>query len=308
MSSSVCFIAEANEHVASGHVIRCRTIAGELPHFGWEGHLGQPSGTDVWIFVDSYDADTAYYRRLRANYPGARLAAFDDLGRIDYTEPALVDLVVNYDPAPDPLRYSGVPQSLLGPSYAPLRHEFRDRDYHVHSTVHRVLLTSGATDRYGWKLALLDRIMADHLLPEVELCTVIGSMEDRSPYESLAMQLPRLRLFQNVTEMAALMLSCDLAITGAGNTLYELCALGLPLIIRPGSDWETTFAQEMGDTLGAPCVSSDEALLQAMMKLTGDPAARNSLSEQGHRLSDGRGAERIARALTESCPSSIVGA
>lgn len=40
----------------------------------------------------------------------------------------------------------------------------------------------------------------------------------------------RIRLYENISNISNLMCKCDLAVTAAGNSLYELCEIGVPTI------------------------------------------------------------------------------
>lgn len=46
----------------------------------------------------------------------------------------------------------------------------------------------------------------------------------------------RIRLYENISNISNLMCKCDLAVTAAGNSLYELCEIGVPTIFFAYSD------------------------------------------------------------------------
>ena len=106
-----------------------------------------------------------------------------------------------------------------------------------------------------------------------------------------------INLYQNVTDMALLMRSSRLAVSGGGTTLYELCAMGVPTIIRPGSDWEQNFVSAMSRASGMPLVHDIDQTLSELTSLMMDPTSRIALASRMHTLTDGHGADRIANAL-----------
>lgn len=359
--------AEAGKRVASGHVKRCRTITDALIRHGAEARLitdtspaslvsSQDAGNDHHpdlVLVDSYDIDADYLREAKKIINGAKLAYIDDLEQIDLSENGLVNVVISYLPEPDEKRYSGVEYRLLGPMYAPLREEFCISDSFQslppcggtsHSTVSdhiikdnasistSLLLTSGATDRYHWKEALLGELVKISPFSDIHLQTlnvIVGTYEEITAYEDLintanhdhiqsrTASQPNsersadktyivsycledglsINLYQDVTDMASLMRSSGIAVSGGGTTLYELCAMGVPTIIRPGSDWEQNFASAMSRASGMPLVQDIDQTLSELTSLLTDPTARIALADRMHALTDGHGADRIAKAL-----------
>ena len=143
----------------------------------------------------------------------------------------------------------------------------------------------------------------------------------------LAEELPFLKLHENVTDMAALMASCDLAISAAGTTLYELCAVGIPAVSYSFADNQlpsslafanvgaVPYAGDLrmdtescsivpspdskgtGSAYGLPGVLS--AVCHFVTDMSGNMAKRKSAQQSMHRLIDGKGSCRIARALEE---------
>ena len=126
-----------------------------------------------------------------------------------------------------------------------------------------------------------------------------GAYEDTEPYRELSLSLgDRAVLHSGVTEVASLMAGCDLAVSGGGTTLMELCAVGVPSVTHPGSSWEEGYIARMNQAADIP-VAHDVAQAVCALESLSDTQARRRLSEAERGLTDGRGAERIARALTE---------
>ncbi|WP_130837366.1 UDP-2,4-diacetamido-2,4,6-trideoxy-beta-L-altropyranose hydrolase [Lachnoclostridium sp. Marseille-P6806] len=259
------------------------------------------------LLVDSYSLTEEWLRFLSGLAPVCYL---DDLMLFDY--PAA--LVVNYDPAPPSAFYRSAEQLLAGPQYAPLRPEFAAAGaaYHVREIVRDVLITTGGTDplditgRLAEALAAgfgknTDRRLSGGAL-SAPLCIhmVSGARNiHRSRLMALAERFPSLCFHENVEDMAALMASCDLAVTAAGTTLCELCAVGVPAVSFCMADNQKTQAAAF-DRLGAvPCCTGLPEILHWIHTAAapGSLDARRAQSARMRTVTDGRGASRIADAL-----------
>ena len=141
-----------------------------------------------------------------------------------------------------------------------------------------------------------------------QLHVVVGRLnEDKDKLYKLADELPFLQLHENVSDMASLMTSCDLAVSAAGTTLYELCAAGVPSISFCLADNQLTAAKAFDEAGAIPCAgdirrSCDEVLGNVMNFVTymsENSKKRKAALETMRQLVDGKGAMRIAKALTE---------
>ena len=283
------------------------------------------------LFVDSYFVTEPYRQAVSGICPVAYL---DDLQLFDYP----VDLVINYDIIPEDMlpsyqaAYKRAGQTLLGASYTPLRRQFQMEVPAVRPSVKDILITTGGSDPYHFCLNLLscfqERLSALIAEPDFHLHVLIGSLnEDKRLLMDLAEELPFLKLHENVTDMATLMASCDLAISAAGTTLYELCAVGIPAVSYSFADNQlpsslafanvgaVPYAGDLrmdtescsivpsldskgtGSAYGLPGVLS--AVCHFVTDMSGNMAKRKSAQQSMHRLIDGKGSCRIARALEE---------
>lgn len=283
------------------------------------------------LFVDSYFVTEPY---LQAVSGICAVTYLDDLQLFDYP----VDLVINYDIIPEDMlpsyqaSYKRAGQTLLGASYTPLRRQFQMEVPAVRPSVKDILITTGGSDPYHFCLNLLscfqERFSALIAEPDFHLHVLIGSLnEDKRLLMELAEELPFLKLHENVTDMATLMASCDLAISAAGTTLYELCAVGIPAVSYSFADNQlpsslafanvgaVPYAGDLrmdtescsivpspdskgtGSAYGLPGVLS--AVCHFVTDMSGNMAKRKSAQQSMHRLIDGKGSCRIARALEE---------
>lgn len=311
------------------------------------------------LFVDSYFVTEPYLQAFAGVCPVAYL---DDLQLFDYP----VDLVINYDViSEDTLpsyqaAYAKAGQALLGASYTPLRSQFQIDLPPVRPSVKDILVTTGGSDPFHFCLHLLscfqERLSSLLAEPDFHLHILIGSLnEDKELLKELAAELSFLKLHENVSDMAALMASCDLVVSAAGTTLYELCAVGIPAISYSFADNQLPSSLAF-DSVGAvpyagdlrvhtsgshvssgssgsvfqsgrPSASSDgvhavsgsargssmfsdtsnasglpgvlAAVCEFVTYMSDNISKRKSAQQSMHRLVDGKGAFRIAKALEE---------
>ena len=325
--------ADANEQIASGHLARTLSIACELRTMGAEVRfvladdksrewflaltkkaaeekswrvcvLGIPYGTPErelpllatlakeerpdWILVDSYAVSSDWFSKLRKALGDDEktcspyLAFIDDERAFDPD----VDLVINYDPDFENLErfYHAASVRLLGPQYAPLREQFADRKPLIRPAVRKILISTGGTDPFG---------MAGKLFG------ILGGLLPALNFAFLAPGHPR------VEKVADLLADCDLAVSAAGTTLYELCACGTPALSYSFADNQlgnvVQFQRDQViDYVGdVRYVDVPDELLKLLDRYDPDAELRRQRSEKMRRVVDGKGAARIARILME---------
>ena len=101
------------------------------------------------------------------------------------------------------------------------------------------------------------------------------------------------------------MLQADLAVSAAGQTLYELAHVGCPVVaVRMAENQEgqmRAFAAA-GTLLPGGSVEKDadfSGVRATVGRLLADPAARAAMSAAGRRMVDGGGARRVAEAISQ---------
>jgi spore coat polysaccharide biosynthesis predicted glycosyltransferase SpsG len=217
------------------------------------------------------------------------------------------DVVVNATPQAPRLRHrtSTGCRLLLGPRYALLRAQFRDCPVRPMGTVVRtVLVTLGGSDPAGSTTTAV--VAAMRALPTAELDVVVGPLfGGAQDVKSIADRFAgRVRLHGGLDDLAPLMASADLAVSGGGQTLFELAAVGLPAVaVCLAPNQEPNIAALENVTLldgGKPpdgAVDAWPTLEEACLRLTGDPKLRADLSRAGQSLVDGWGARRVAEVI-----------
>ena len=250
------------------------------------------------LLIDSYFVTQDFLEALRSM---VKTAYIDDLYAFDY--PA--DLVINYDFAPPEQFYSKAGKALLGCRFAPLRAQFSGLTPVFREQVANVLISTGGTDDWNVAGKLASALLTAPESASWRLHVLTGPMHaHREGLQTLVASHPRLILHENVKDMAGLMRACDLAVSAAGTTLYELCAAGVPSVSFTMADNQLPCARDMERFAGVLCAGDvrstpefTETLLSLLFSLAENLQQRSALSRSMHAAIDGRGAERIAREL-----------
>lgn len=288
---------DGNQELASGHLMRCLSIAEELKQKGAEvffcfaDHTSEewfrgdafareilesdyrsprseiPSlvrclserGADA-VLIDHYHIDDAYLADLKGRMPQVKICVLDDF----VSEGRDADLVINY--------------TLPGRAeYAPIRRRFREERMAVRPEIKRVFVSTGGSDPCGMR-GEITAIVRD-VLPEAQICIPKG-----------------------IDDMAAYMAECDLAVSAGGTTVYELCAVGVPAILFTMADNQQMLAQGVRDAVeNAGDVRSAREKEQTLgrirvfiSRMAHDRELRSDVSGRMRQVTDGYGTQRIA--------------
>jgi len=280
---------DGNPQIATGHVMRCLAIANELKKSGQtplfivaddnSEQLLHPSGYQIinlhtqWdmldseipqitavlrqhtiskLIIDTYFVTETYLSALEDVCP---VIYIDDLNLFRYP----VSVVVNYNIYAFDIPYEEIYRGtktklLLGPQYAPLREEFQNLKPCIRDAVRKILITVGGSDRYNIAGKILREVTADERFSGIEFHVVAGKLNPHiEELHRLAEVNPLIHIHQNVTEMAKLMQSCDLAVTAGGSTMYELCACGVPSVCFSWADNQIMSVRAFSEKGIVPC-------------------------------------------------------
>lgn len=180
---------------------------------------------------------------------------------------------------------------LGGPAYVPLDPRFAGRTPQIGDRVQRVLVLAGGS---GSVLAAAGRlaVSAAEALPGVTVCAPAG-IAAQAGHGVAALDDP--------VDVLDALAGVDVAIVGAGMTLYEVAAAGVPCIAVGLVDNQRVViegCQATGIAIGVDGTRDDPApaVLAGLVRL-GERGARAALSARARAVIDGKGAERIADAL-----------
>lgn len=336
----IIFRADGNPTIGSGHVMRCLSIADAARDAGIEcrfvvadKHFVQTTqnrgfACDVLhtdyrcmeeeqaplsellrqyspaaIMVDSYFV-TANYLAWLSQF--ADVAYLDDLAAFAYP----VKTLVNYNIYGPELGYEQlyqaagvpVPRLLLGPQYAPLRKQFQNLPpREPPQEVKNIFVSTGGADPEHMALRIARQLESWPSVLQYQFHFVIGGMNpDVDALRTITKTHSWIQLHENVQNMAELMYRCDLAISAAGSTLYELCACGVPTITYAFADNQLLgmrgfekqgMMRSVGDTRSIQ--QPEKTILCEMDNLIMDWPGRTEMRRKMTALVNGKGTGRI---------------
>lgn len=334
---NVCFRVDAGPHIGLGHLQRCLSLAtalglqGAVSHFviredraiySWIAGRGfavseiPPNSapqTDLRLTLNCLERDKAQVlvvdcRTVNHDYlwelrkAGHFVVCIDDLAELVFPS----HLVVNGNIYAQELSYrstTGDTRFLLGTDYVMLRPEFWDVPPRVvRDSVRRILLTLGGMDRHNLMSKLLG--LLDDLPGDFGVTAIIGPFfENRREVEKVSRHSQHpLQLIYAPESVRDIMLEADLAVSGGGQTLYELARIGCPAValqVAPDQQRQLRALVKAGVVhVGTHSSDSDLAEMRgAVLSLLTDRKARGVISAQGQQLVDGQGALRVAETI-----------
>ena len=263
------------------------------------------------LLVDSYYVTPRYLETL-GQY--TKLAYIDDLGLCAYP----VDLLIRYGlcAAPAALKSRSArnpagqadrscPGILEGCRYVPLQSQFSAVPRReTAGQAARILVLTGGTDPFHAALGIAEYAASAEKYRGLVFDIVCGRYNpDYERLRELAMENQQIEVYRNVTDMAGRMQEADIAITAGGTTVYELCACGTPSVCYVMADNQMPNARALARE-GLMLYGGDvrqghwqEEVFVRLDRLLADAGLRKEMAAGMQRLVDGKGADRIARAL-----------
>lgn len=318
-----------NQGIGLGHLMRCIGVAEVLKNRGVEllfvikddavakqliqshGHVVAtiPSNATLeedltftrakspecdWIIADSYSITTTYLDHLRT--ANNRVAYFDDFDR-----PCPVDLLIRLEKNSE-RRHCDI---LAGPAYLPLRSEYAHLPPHLISeTIQRILIMSGGEDPANAIQKIVSAL--SHSSKQFILDIIIGAAYTRRAEieDTLSHSPHHCHLHTNLRSVLQLQQQADLAITAGGLTVWELAAVGTPMMVLQTADNQQKQMQyiqkeDLAIFLGT---SDDPKALETicgMVEKLEPRELRQRYSIRGQQLVDGKGTQRLADTLIQ---------
>jgi len=165
------------------------------------------------------------------------------------------------------------------------------------------LLTFGGADPARLGVRLL--VPLAEAFPAWTFALVVGPYQaDAAAFREIAARYPdRITLVEGVATLRDEMLRADLAVTAAGQTLYELAACGRPAVAIEAAQNQHAQVEALaraGALAHVDAVTSADFVMRvvaAVRALAADPVRRRTMSAAARRMVDGQGATRVIHAL-----------
>jgi UDP-2,4-diacetamido-2,4,6-trideoxy-beta-L-altropyranose hydrolase len=288
-----------SEGMEVAHV--CSTIAGDDDAAETINHACERDAR--WIVVDGYQFPRSFQVHLRD--AGFRVLHIDDaMFREEYCADIVLDqnIYANEDLYRRRAPYT---QLLLGTAYTLLRREFLEcgplGEREKSATPH-VLVTLGGSDLENITRAVVEALQ--RIEPTRYTATVVvgGANPHLAELEQRVSQSSNIELRVNVTEMPEMMRRADMAISGGGSTMWELCFMGISSIAIELADNQRKIVDTLDERSAAIGIRWQDVieiapLVSLVNRLLSDSTLRQRMSATAQQIIDGKGAARIIQAM-----------
>jgi spore coat polysaccharide biosynthesis predicted glycosyltransferase SpsG/RimJ/RimL family protein N-acetyltransferase len=233
-----------------------------------------PVGADLhvdWWVVDGYGLGAPISN-------GHRLLSIDDAGR---SRRGGADLILDQNLGATTEPYEWMPSKpdfLLGPRYALLRREIRDAARTLGPWRDRLVVVAGGSPSASVR-ARVDALVAELPLGRFQVLVLDGT-----------------------ADLPAALDGAGLALAAAGSVSWELCHLGVPMVLFAVAPNQEPLARELarhGAAIDAGQVATLHPKVGAdlLVDLMADVERRRKMAEAAASIVDGRGAHRVATRL-----------
>ncbi|MCR4705041.1 MAG: hypothetical protein K5641_03145 [Lachnospiraceae bacterium] len=338
----VTFVTAGDDAVSliEGRGYDCRVLGTDYAHMEDEIPVLKEAIDELapdLLLADSYYVTPAYIASLRGL---CRLALIDDFGEQAFPVDALINFQCYGAEVDYTSRYKEVgmplPKFLTGAQFLPLRSEYAAGIKSRRAEgVRDVLILTGGSDPLAVAASIAETLHEEHLVGGsskqqtdrnantaggVRYHFLCGRFSKSLPVlEKLTGEDDRLILHTWTDAFWDFIKDYDLAVTAAGGTVYELCAVELPCLVYTfaknqwqSAEWLAAHAgiPSAGDVVlrkgEAGAVASDgesvdpkaiRHLTDLIHELEQDSAKRDAIREGMKTVTDGKGAVRLAREL-----------
>lgn len=276
----IAFRVDINKQIASGHIMRCLTIAQKIrelggnvifisgdeyckslleskgfeyiitntPHNNWDIEI--PLMNELiakhnikCLFIDSYDVSAFYLKELDK---ACKVVYIDDYLKEKYDISLLLAPTQSRDLEKARILYNGTnTKLLLGKDYLIIRDEFLTNNNSL-SEKDGIFISTGGTDNLHFTLNFLKKLSSAPKLQDKRFFVILGSLnDDEQSIKEVANKYPRIEVMKNISNISDYMKRSSYAIAAGGNTLYELLCCKVPVSCIALSDDQTPLGERL---------------------------------------------------------------
>lgn len=276
----IFFRVDSNKTIASGHVMRCISIAHAFKELGQDilfitadscsdsmiesagfSHKNLNSQWDnleteindviqiinkeknSLLIIDTYSITRKYVEELLPFIKICYLGSKQDyLGQLD----ALVNYSTSINYEFYKSNYTNT-KLLLGIEYVPLRKEFQNIKNAANNNIKHILVSTGNTDSNRIIPKLLNKFTSSSELNNVIFDVIVGGMFiNIDELDELEERNKNVKLHKNVNNMSELMQNSYIAVAANGTTVFELAACGVPPVTFAMVQEQVISAESLG--------------------------------------------------------------
>lgn len=251
------------------------------------------------VFVDAYPVDTDYQQAIRERAP---LVVHQD----DARHTICAEALVNGNLYASDLDYQFVgktPATYLGPEYALLRKEVREMARNEPPWLDdpdRALITMGGSDFQNLTPTIIRAFDGFELTVDAIVGPGFADRHERAIRRAAKQVTTKIRVRRDPDDLVERMFEADFAVCTASSTVYELLALGTPIISIPVAANQWRVAEKVRDLDLAFVPERDHLrreVQQVIERYVADGTLRSNRRERGRTLVDGNGSERTTEIL-----------
>lgn len=260
-------------------------------------YLRKSITNEDYVIVDSYKANKEIYDFIAQISKNSLY--IDDIGRLDYPRGIILNPSLN----PKHIIYPNSSKNILlvGAKYVIVRSAFIEVERgFIKKDIDRVLIVMGGTDVRNITPLLIDKICKENR--HITFDIVLGNSQFR--LEKIDMDLKNVNFHINISEkvMSQIMINSDVAITAAGQTIYELMVTKTPFIAVQVIDNQANNILSISEYLSPEIVLEydDYSFAQTLIKKFEDMKSfefRKKLVEIMDNVIDGLGRKRAIDVL-----------
>lgn len=259
------------------------------------------------LLIDSYRVTEEYLEQLTAL---TRTIYIDDVNAFRYPVDDLIVYADYYKKWNLAEKYDSGTRLILGTDFVPLRSEFAGMPApKLSEGINNILVMSGGSDSLGILEKMLEALTAQAGTAGSRTITVICGRYYGN-YDALCdkyKNIANIRIYKSVPNLIDYIRAADFCITAGGTTLYEICACGTCAATYSFADNQIGNVRQFEEEglmpyLGDARFSDAEGRsiyenAVSVVDRYDDMAVRSSISERMRKKIDGRGAERIVKAI-----------
>ena len=193
---------------------------------------------------------------------------------------------------------SGLELSILNDAFK------KSKPIFIKKNVESILVVQGGSDTLCFVPQIIN--LLNNLETNYKITVVLGpSFKCWSKLDkALQKNKKSIKIFHKVKNMNHEMKKHDLAITGGGMTLLELCCLGIPSLVVCAEKFEEETAKLLerkgfGMNLEFNRILSKQRFLKVSNQLLSSYPLRRNMNTIGRNLVDGKGSERVSKLINE---------